>query len=97
LQKNKNIEKNRPLVSYTPKQIYNVTAQAILFALNQDTIHQYALWKTQDLVPNLQKFNKHFNKSLQRANSGKFITTENGDIREMYTALDHGSVTCIAP
>jgi hypothetical protein len=69
------------------------TAQAVLFALNQDTIHQYTLWKTQDLVPNLQKFNKHFNKSLQRANSdGKVIITENGDISEMYTALVHDSV-----
>jgi hypothetical protein len=54
--------------------------------LNQDTIHQYTLWKTQ--VPNLQKFNKHFNKSLQRANSDG----ENGDISEMYTGLDHGSL-----
>ena len=34
-------------------------SRAILFALNQDTIHQCTLWKAQDLVPNLQKFNKH--------------------------------------
>ena len=56
-------------------------------------IHQYTLWKTQDLAPNLQKFNKHFNNSLKRTQSqGKIILTENGDISQMYTALDHESI-----
>ena len=45
------------------------------------------------LVPNLQKFNKHFNNSLKRTQSqGKIILTENGDISQMYTALDHESI-----
>jgi hypothetical protein len=55
----------------------------------QDT----TLWKTQDLVPNLQKFNKHFTKSLKRTQAqGKITLTENGYISQMYTALDHGSI-----
>jgi hypothetical protein len=41
LAKNKNIIKDRPIVSYTRhrlRKIYNVCSRAILFALNQDTI-----------------------------------------------------------
>jgi hypothetical protein len=48
LAKNKNIMKDRPIVSYAKhrlRKIYNVCSRAILFALNQDTIHQYTLWK----------------------------------------------------
>jgi hypothetical protein len=53
----------------------------------------HTLWKTQDLLSNLQKFNKHFSKTLKRTQSqGKIILTENGDISQMYTALDHGSI-----
>jgi hypothetical protein len=55
-------------------------------------VYRYPL-ETQDLVPNLQKFNKHFTKSLKRTQSqGKITLTENGDISQMYTALDHGSI-----
>jgi hypothetical protein len=63
-------EENRPIACPIPD-----TAHATLLALNQVTIHQCTLWKTQDLVPNLQKFNKHFNKSP----SANVVITENGD------------------
>ena len=39
----------------------------------------------QGLVPNLQKFNKHFNHSLKRTQSRvKMVLPENGDISQMY-------------
>jgi hypothetical protein len=56
-------------------------APALSCLPSTNTIHQ-----EQDLVPNLQKFNKHFNNSLKRTQSqGKMILTENGDISQMYT------------
>ena len=96
LPKNKNILKDRPIVSYSRhrlKKIYNVCARALLFALNQKEIHQYTLWKTHDLLPFLNNVNTAYStltkkKTLRRP----VIVSENGDISQMYTALDHTSI-----
>jgi hypothetical protein len=55
----------------------------------------YPLENTQDLVPNLQGRNlitPHSLKRTQSQSQGKIILTENGDISQMYTALDHESI-----
>ena len=89
-------QKDRPSVSYAKhrlREIYNVCSRAILFALNQDTIHQYTLENTGPCSQFTEVYNKHFTKSLKRTQSqGKIILTENGNISQIYTALDHGSI-----
>jgi hypothetical protein len=99
LPKNKNVLKDRPIVSYAThrlKKLLNTCSRAILFCLQQSPIHQYTLWKTHDLLPNLQRFSTHFRRVLSRRQpqgETRLVQSENGDISQMYTALDHNSIT----
>jgi hypothetical protein len=95
LAKNKNIMKDRPTVPCTlntgsVKFITCAPGRSIMCAPalsclpSTKTRSQHTLWKTQGLVPNLQKFNKHFTKSLKHTQSqGKIVLTGNGNNSQM--------------
>jgi hypothetical protein len=88
LKKNKDLKKNRPLVSYFNhplKKPLNMTARALSYMLKQSGCDQNVLWKTIDLKHKVRQFNK-------MKDAGDRISTLTGDLANMYTSLDHDSI-----
>ena len=91
LPKEKDIEKLRPIVSYSKhpmKKQFNQIGRILLFMLKRTKIRSLNLWKT----GNIKEEIKEANKMIDQWGGEIEVEMEVHDIKEMYTCLPHKSI-----
>lgn len=94
LPKNKDIKKTRPIVSYFKhpfKRVLNSAGRALLHILECTKEPHFNMSNVSDLMPRVEKINKKYTHD-NGTTCNLACVCLNGDLANMYTSLDHGSI-----